>query len=77
MYNIRKFCVQNKYTSPENLSKYEYIISKVYYLPFKKNIEKNIDKEVDKIFKWILFIKNLITILKSNEVSISKIEVWF
>ena len=57
MKNIYKYLLKNKYTVKSNKSHYNYIIKRVYELPFKLNIEKNIDKEIKKICKENIFYK--------------------
>jgi len=66
MANIRKYLVQNSYTTTDNIPKYDYIISNIYYLPFKKNIQNNINKEIDKICKKNKFYKKFNDYLKSQ-----------
>ena len=40
--NIRKYLIKNGFTKKENETHYKYIITNVYKLPFKNNIDKSI-----------------------------------
>ena len=51
MKNIYKYLLKNKYTTKENKKHYNYIIKKVYELPFKAKVDKIIDKEIKNICK--------------------------
>lgn len=60
--NIRKFLIQNGYTTKANKTKYDYIIKNCYKLPFIEDINKNIDKKLNKYLKKKENISNLINI---------------
>ena len=58
MKNIYKFLLKSKYTTKENKKHYNYIIKKVYELPFKAKIDKLIGKEIKNICKKDKFYKD-------------------
>ena len=58
MKNIYKYLLKNKYTTKENKKYYNYIIKKVYELPFKDKTDKIIDKEIKNICKKNKFYKD-------------------
>jgi len=81
--NIRKYLIKNGFTKKENETHYKYIITNVYKLPFKNNIDKNIYREINKICKknkkynefkeyfteqWIPYFKNKILVLKDIDI---------
>ena len=55
--------MKNGFTKKENERHYNYLMNKIYSLPFKSNINKNIDKGIKKICKKIKYIMNLKIIL--------------
>ena len=47
----KKIFIQNGFGTNNNKDYYNYIITEIYDLHFKKNIEKNINKKINHIYK--------------------------